>query len=152
MSVRVYLAGPLFSDAERHFNAGLASILEGECSVYLPQRDGCLVVDLVENFQIPWNEAAQEVFDRDQEAIEKCDLLIAVMDGRAVDEGAAFEMGYAFARGKPCWALKTDPRTLLKYGDNPMLLGALDRIFYNVDDLVEAVRQWQLADHKPQGA
>lgn len=37
---KIYLAGPLFSDAERTFNVMLASSLENWVDVYLPQRDG----------------------------------------------------------------------------------------------------------------
>jgi nucleoside 2-deoxyribosyltransferase len=37
----IYLAGPLFSHAERRFNAHLAGRLEAAgFSVFLPQRDG----------------------------------------------------------------------------------------------------------------
>jgi hypothetical protein len=63
-------------------------------------------------------------------------LLIIVLDGRAVDEGAAFELGYAYALGKPCYGLKTGPRQLLAIGNNPMIDGPLEYIFQSVDELV----------------
>ena len=37
----IYLAGPLFSEAERYFNLGLTQRLEAlSLHVFLPQRDG----------------------------------------------------------------------------------------------------------------
>jgi nucleoside 2-deoxyribosyltransferase len=39
--MRLYVAGPLFSDAERAFNAGLAAAIERlGIEVFLPQREG----------------------------------------------------------------------------------------------------------------
>jgi nucleoside 2-deoxyribosyltransferase len=142
MKPRLYLAGPLFSEPERSFNATLARELERTFSVYLPQRDGCLIVDLVEEFHIPWSEAAAEVFERDIAAICNADLVIAILDGRSIDEGTAFELGYAFALRKECWGLKTDPRTLLKYGDNPMILGALKQTFATCHALLDTASKW----------
>lgn len=142
MRPRLYYAAPLFSDAERTFNDELAAVLETWCEVYLPQRDGCLIVDLVQKFHIPWSEAAAEVFERDRAAIDGSDLFVLIMDGRSVDEGASFELGYAYAKGKTCWGLKTDPRQLLSYGDNPMIIGGLSRIFSSRNELVSSVSEW----------
>lgn len=142
MRPRLYFAAPLFSEAELAYNELFALELAKIFTVYLPQRDGCLIVDLVRNFGIPWNEAATEVFERDKEAVKNADLFVLLMDGRSVDEGAAFELGYAHALGKVCWGLKTDPRQLLPYGDNPMLLGGLDAIFHTRDALVSAAQSW----------
>ncbi|OFZ67346.1 MAG: hypothetical protein A2V79_07830 [Betaproteobacteria bacterium RBG_16_56_24] len=44
---QVYLAAPLFSKAELTFNLELAALIEKHLDVYLPQRDGGKVVDLV---------------------------------------------------------------------------------------------------------
>ena len=52
----------------------------------------------------------------------------------AVDE-AAFELGYASAMRKTCIGLQTDVRRLLPIGNNPMLTGALIRIFDDVGHL-----------------
>ena len=43
----LYFAAPLFSEAELSYNVEVASILERHVDVYLPQRDGGRVVDLV---------------------------------------------------------------------------------------------------------
>ena len=44
----------------------------------------------------------QKVFEMDIAAIYSADLVIAVLDGSHIDEGVAFEVGFAFASGKPC--------------------------------------------------
>lgn len=85
---------------------------------------------------IPVEYAARAVFDIDIKAIDECDVLIIVMDGRAIDEGASFELGYAHAKGKMCYGLQTDVRRLLLTGNNPMIDCSCERIFSDVDKLV----------------
>jgi nucleoside 2-deoxyribosyltransferase len=132
---RAYLAGPLFNDAERSFNELLARTLEKWADVYLPQRDGGLMSDMVRDGVSP-ETAASRVFWRDMDAIRQSDLLVAILDGRAIDEGVAFELGIAFAQSKACVGLQTDSRPLASWGNNPMITGALEMIFTSVDDLV----------------
>jgi nucleoside 2-deoxyribosyltransferase len=49
------------------------------------------------------------------ERIDKSDAVFAVLDGVDVDSGTAAEIGYAFARGKKVYGLRTDFRLA---GDN----------------------------------
>lgn len=132
---RVYLAAPLFSQAERAMNKSLRDAIASFANVYLPQEDGGLILDLVGD-GMPLEQAKSKVFQLDIDAIRACDVLVIVLDGRTVDEGAAFELGYAFATGKVCVGLKTDPRMLLPIGDNPMIEVALRKIFHDERDLV----------------
>jgi nucleoside 2-deoxyribosyltransferase len=44
------------------------------------------------------------------EALDGCELLVALLDGLDVDSGTAAEIGYAAAQGKPCFGLRTDFR------------------------------------------
>jgi nucleoside 2-deoxyribosyltransferase len=50
-----------------------------------------------------------------QEAIDRADAVVAVLDGADVDSGTAAEIGYAFARGKPIVGYRGDARLA---GDN----------------------------------
>ena len=131
----LYLAGPLFSEAELKFNAWLKGKLQPFFDVYLPQEDGGLLVEMVAD-GMPPDLAARRVFGIDIRAMDECDMMLIVLDGRAVDEGAAFELGYAYAKGKPCYGLKTDPRQLLATGNNPMIDKSLKQVFGTVDELV----------------
>jgi nucleoside 2-deoxyribosyltransferase len=67
------------------------------------------------------------------------------MDGRTIDEGAAFELGYAFALGKACVGLKTDARSLFTFGDNPMIEGAVREIFHDETSLCRWLEEYNLA-------
>jgi nucleoside 2-deoxyribosyltransferase len=140
----VYLAGPLFSANERQWNISLRNTLTEFCDVYLPQEDGQLLVELVAN-GTSINEAKNVIFARDLQAIERCDILLLVMDGRVIDEGACFELGYAYCRGKVCIGLKTDVRSLLPIGDNPMVECALRGTFGDIHDVSEWIqsRRWK---------
>ena len=136
---RVYLAGPLFSDAEQTFNARVTKLLEEFTEVYLPQRDGGLMSEMVRN-GVPSDLAASRVFQRDMDAIRQADYVIAILDGRTIDEGVAFELGIAFSQSARCVGLQTDTRRLAEWGNNPMITGALQTVFTSVDDLMEWVR------------
>jgi nucleoside 2-deoxyribosyltransferase len=133
---KLYLAGPLFSDAEKEFNRSLKSRLEQFIDVYLPQEDGGLVVEMV-RAGISEREAWDFVFKKDIEEINDCNVFLIILDGRAVDEGAAVELGIAYALKKECIGLQTDPRRLLPNGNNPMISGALRTVFHSVQDLVQ---------------
>ncbi len=92
------------------------------------------MVDMIKQGMSP-TSAARRVFESDINAIQQCDILLIVLDGRSIDEGAAYELGYASAIGKICIGLQTDIRTLLPYGNNPMLSEALSFILSSIDEL-----------------
>ncbi|MCK1266888.1 MULTISPECIES: nucleoside 2-deoxyribosyltransferase [unclassified Bradyrhizobium] len=138
---RVYLAAPLFSQAERIRNKSLRDAISRFANVYLPQEDGGLILDLVRD-GMPVEQAKSEIFELDIAAIRACDVLVIILDGRTVDEGASFELGYAFALGKTCVGLKTDPRMLLPIGDNPMIEAALRKLFSDDSELVNWIENF----------
>lgn len=133
---RVYIAGPLFSDAERSFNKMLKQQLSTEFDIYLPQEDGHLLVELVKNGSEP-EFASKIVFNRDVMEIKECDILLIILDGRAVDEGAAFELGVAYSLGKKCVGLQTDYRRLLPLGNNPMIENSLEKIYLSTEAMLD---------------
>ncbi len=101
---RVYLAAPLFSAAERSFNEALAAFLRARhLRVFVPQAQGddCAARDPA---------SIRALFDRLVAALDASDLVVAVIDGADADSGVAWEMGYAYARGIPVVALRTDFR------------------------------------------
>ena len=48
--------------------------------------------------------------ERDRTAIDDSDAVVALLDGPQVDDGTAWEIGYAYARGKPIVGIRTDFR------------------------------------------
>jgi nucleoside 2-deoxyribosyltransferase len=103
-SWKIYLAGPLFTAAERAFNAALAEALRQRGhEVFVPQEH--------EQRHAP----AQQIFDRDVEGIDKAELVIACMDGPDPDSGTSWECGYAYRR-KPIILFRTDFRSASEMG------------------------------------
>ena len=134
--VLIYLAGPLFSEAERRFNLELAHRLEATgFDVFLPQRDG------VERDRPPYDTMTPEerrhaMFHLDRTRILDADVF--VLDGRIPDEGACVELGIAYYQKylqngeKLLLGLHTDTRAAFIGGRlNPMVRIPLD---YVVDD------------------
>jgi nucleoside 2-deoxyribosyltransferase len=136
MRPKLYFAAPLFSEAELSFNSRIAKLLSPFFSVYLPQEDGCLMVELVRS-GVSVKEAEATVFQLDMIALRQCNVFLIVLDGRVIDEGAAFELGVAHAFGKTCVGLQTDPRRLLGTGNNPMISSALSSVFSTSETLLE---------------
>jgi len=133
--LKLYIAAPLFSEAERRFNLDLKQQLSTVFRVYLPQDDGGLYTDLLRD-GISAAEARSAVFRADIEELRSCDLLLIVLDGRTIDEGACFELGYAYAIGKRCIGLQTDSRRLLPSGNNPMIDSAVVEMFSSCQEIL----------------
>lgn len=131
----IYFAAPLFSEAELAFNTQVTAALEEYVDVYLPQRDGGKLVDLIAQ-GVSRSDAYRSIFERDLEALKECDALVLILDGRSIDEGACFELGVAYTSKKVCVGLQTDPRRLLSVGNNPMIECALSHIFSSKSELV----------------
>ena len=111
--MKLYFAGPLFSAAERAWNAELAAaIRNGGHEVFLPQ-DKERGLD------------AAGIFTTDVGGIDRADVLVAIMDGPAPDAGTAWEVGYAYGK-KPIVLVRTDFRTEAGSSGpySPMLTGA----------------------------
>ncbi len=115
----IYLAGPLFTLAERRFNADLADRLrQAGHEVLLPQE-----------FETA-DKTARDIFVDDVAAIDRADVVVANMDGPDPDSGTAWECGYAYGRDKPCLVFRTDFRAADKEGRasfNPMLSASASR-------------------------
>jgi len=140
--LRIYIAAPLFSDAEIRYNERLDEFLaELGYKTFLPQRDGYKLSELLANgFSI--STSMKQIFERDVEEIRKSDILVVILDGRVPDEGACVEIGYAYGIGKECIGLKTDSRALMSDLDNPLIVGALkNRVARNFDELGEFLSQ-----------
>ena len=108
--MKLYFAAPLFSSAERSWNAEVATALRAAGHhVFLPQE------------QEPDKEPSA-IFATDVGGIDWAEGLVAIADGPDPDSGTSWEVGYAF-RKKPIVLVRTDIRSLAgRSGDyNPML-------------------------------
>ncbi len=105
---RIYLAAPLFSEAERSYNTTLAELLRQHAfDVYVPQEAGD------DTAHRGMAEHAR-IYEKNKKALSGVDMVVAVIDGADADSGTAWEMGYAAAQKKPVVALRTDFRKVGK--------------------------------------
>src|SRR6478609_11288200 len=116
--MKIYLAGPLFTTAEREFNTQLAVRLRSlGHELFVPQEN-------------PESErTGKAIFLKDLAGLDWADGVVAIMDGADPDSGTCWECGYAYATKKPVVLFRSDIRRAGDAGDipyNAMLIGAAD--------------------------
>jgi nucleoside 2-deoxyribosyltransferase len=144
--VLIYLAGPLFSEAERRFNLGLTQRLEAlGFDVFLPQRDG-VERDSPPYYTMTPEELRHAMFHLDRTRILDADVFLFVLDGRVPDEGACVELGIAYCQKylqngeKLLVGLHTDTRAAFIGGRlNPMVRVPLDYVADDEETLLRVV-------------
>lgn len=103
----VYVAGPLFSEAERKFLEVMvdalakAANLDPSADFFLPHRDGG---------ELGKGPSRNHIFDIDIQHVNSASIVVALLDGQDVDSGTCIELGYAYAKGKKIFGLLTDFR------------------------------------------
>jgi nucleoside 2-deoxyribosyltransferase len=131
--MKIYMAGPLFSTAELAFNAELAKELRARGhEVFLPQEHE-------QRKDLP-----AEIFESDVRGLDWAEVVVACLDGPDPDSGTCWELGYAYAKGKPSIVYRTDFR--LFEGTDPinlMMTESADHLIImkmaDVADLAEEV-------------
>ena len=133
-----YVAGPLFAEGERWLLERVERLLRSlGFETYLPHRDTQPSMSL------------KAIYESHLRVLQRCDLLVAVLDGVDVDSGTAFDLGYACALGKPAVGLRTDTRGFLLRrhpGEPPpevniMVRFSLDAYVHDLRGLEEAVKR-----------
>jgi nucleoside 2-deoxyribosyltransferase/predicted secreted protein len=131
---RVYLAAPLFSEAERVFNVSVARLLRTHLfEVHLPQEAG-------DDSDMRDIREQERLFLMNKTALEESDLVVAIIDGADADSGTAWEMGYAFASGKPVIALRTDFRRAGHHEHVNLMLEQSAKVVISTDALLAALK------------
>jgi nucleoside 2-deoxyribosyltransferase len=129
----VYLAAPLFSEAECDFNRKLRNeLISAGFIVFLPQEDSNNVKDISDRQKI--------IFNKNLKGIENSDIIVAVIDGADVDSGTAWEIGFAFAKAKPVLGLRTDFRTLGIEGTVNLMIERSVVIYMSVSELLNHLK------------
>jgi len=130
---RIYLAGPLFSAAERRFNIWLTALLTDHFfSVYLPQEAG-------DDTCHRDPDAQKDIFTMHCEALASTDIVVAVIDGADADSGTSWEMGFAFARGIPVVAFRTDFRRAGMHEHVILMLEQSSCVVHEEENLLKAL-------------
>lgn len=129
-----YIAGPLFNEGERWFNEQIDSVAQrvGLCT-FLPQRDG--------TGPVTSHADAYRVFHEDQQAVDDCRIVIANLNGVALDDGTCWEIGYAYARGKHLVGIHTDWRLHFTHETvNLMIECSLHKLIRSLEELEAYLR------------
>jgi len=99
MGHKIYLSGPLFSQAEIDWGKRISAMLRRR----------------LEGIEVLWPHematgSAKEIFKANLQALDECHLMVAILDGPHVDDGTAWEIGYFFSQGKCVLGIRTDFR------------------------------------------
>ena len=124
-----YIAGPLFNEGERWFDEKICALAEAAgFETFLPHRD------TPPEFVSSRDPAA--IFRWDLEHLERAGLVVANLNGVTSDDGTAWELGYAYARGKHLVGIYTDMRlTFEAQVVNLMLQCSLNRLTRSLEEL-----------------
>ena len=136
MSHTIYQAGPLFTEAEQEFHRALSKRLResGHTAVW----PGELLTDA--QIEAAGPHAPDLIFKTCRDAIDRCSCMVALLDGAQVDDGTAWEIGYACAKGIPVYGCRTDRR---RAGETPhsyvnsMIQGCLSGFARGPEELVK---------------
>ena len=131
---RAYVAGPLFDEGERWWIEQVdALVAEAGFVTFLPHRDNP-----------PKDEHnVRAIFENDKRCIDECDVVVANLNGVLTDDGTAWELGYAYAKGKYIIGLHTDWR--MRFANevvNLMMECSMDRLVRSLDELRTELAEW----------
>lgn len=128
----VYVAGPLFDDGERWWIERVEqAVVDSGFATFLPHRDN------------PPKTASNvgEIFENNYRAIDRCDLVVASLNGVTTDDGTAWEVGYAWGKGIEIVGLHTDWRARFESEVvNLMIERSLSGLARSLEELAEMLR------------
>lgn len=126
-----YIAGPLFDEGERWWITEVEkTVAAAGFETFLPHRDNPP--------KTPDN--VREIFQTNVAALDRCDLVVANLNGITTDDGTAWEIGYAAARDLRLIGIHTDWRR--RFDDevvNLMIECSMERIVRSLDELAETL-------------
>lgn len=138
--MKIYLASPLFSEMEKDyiekivFNICEELKLNTYLDFYIPMRDNKEIHE-------------DSKYNKNIQNLNECNIMIAILDGKDVDSGCAFEIGYFEAQNKPILGLLTDTRSYyeldyIELNDklNLMIYGSCNLgnyIYRDLDNLID---------------
>ena len=105
MAIKLYLAGPFFTEEERKIVEEHAQYFRAiGYEVFVPMEH-----KIPDAEELPNNEWARLVFLQDKKAIDESDIVVVLEDRLTGDTGTAWECGYAYGIGKKVKVLEVQP-------------------------------------------
>ncbi len=131
-----YVAGPLFDEGERWFIEKIDQLVQDAgFETFLPHRDN----------PPKTAENVGEIFLNDKGGIDRCQVVVANLNGIMTDDGTAWEMGYAYANNKFIIGLVTDWRARFPNSTevvNLMMQCSINKLVRSLDELDVTLREW----------
>lgn len=123
---KIYLASPFFNDAEVERMEKVRDILRAKgLEVFVPNEHQNPELEFG---SIEWRKAT---FENDVKHIDWCDLVVSIIsNGNYDDSGTAWELGYAYATGKPVILVNVTGETI-----NLMIADSLHALITSYDEL-----------------
>jgi nucleoside 2-deoxyribosyltransferase len=147
--MKIYFAGPLFSEADRDWTRKTIKEIENlarecgeEVTIIFPYD--LITIDELERLG---DEAKYEIFSRCKSHIEDAHIVIALLDGTQVDDGTAWEIGYFYrgrAEGSLIIGIRTDFRNAGESGTsvvNAMIECSCDWIARSTEELLKILSE-----------
>jgi nucleoside 2-deoxyribosyltransferase len=102
-TIKIYFAGPLFTEAERDWIRCTIQQIESLAAQRGAKLEIIFPYDLITQSEIDYlgAKAKHEIFSRCKSHLDDANLMIALLDGSQVDDGTAWEIGYFYARKSP---------------------------------------------------
>jgi len=147
MQKLVYVAGPLFSEAERQFLEKIVLTISASSGLdpiehfFLPHRDGG---------ELGKGPTRTDIFNLDIQQLNQASIVVSLLDGQDVDSGTCIELGYAYSFGKKVFGILTDFRCYCTNDHEPhrpnlMVWGVCEygkTLFHSLHDLSNAFTQY----------
>ncbi len=126
---KIYLAGPFFNEYEENLVRTVAARLREHFEVFVPMEH--TAEGDVEVGDAAWGK---EIFEIDKGGIHNADFVVALDHGFTSDAGTAWEIGYAYALGKPVYVVSAKEDDGVR---SLMLLNGSTRYFGTPSDLFD---------------
>lgn len=146
--MRVYLAGPFFTEAQKQVVRKVESLL-GVYGIpfFSPMHEGVLVdMDPVQKAM-----ALDRIFAKNVEELDACSAVVAIVDGR--DTGTVWELGYSYCLKGFFRPTRRGIPTIMTfsqegYGLNVMIQKCVDAHARSWDELDSVVSHYSHGDDK----
>ncbi len=147
-ATRVYYAAPLFTAAQRAWNAANAARLRDalpRIELLMPQ-EFCASFEAADTADHGSGRLGKPdfpaIFKAGRDRLHSAGYCIAILDGTDVDSGTAWEVGYAHARGTVVVGLRTDWRPGEDDGVNCMLRRSCAMVVGDLDGVITCLKGW----------
>lgn len=127
MSKQVYLAGPFFTPGQVELIERLKEVMDNRKISYFSPKDECMYT--------PGVTTPHQILRMNIEAIDECELIIVVTDGK--DVGTLFEAGYAYGIDKEILYVWTTGRSEDKFN---LMLAASGEVARSLDEVNSYLR------------